>query len=53
MRNLYGIQHGKYGPMLGKNRRLVANELVESETKPVEVQDFKKLTDYFRGIYRI
>ena len=32
--------------MIGKNRRLVTDE-------PVEVQDFRKLTDHFIGIYRI
>ena len=30
--------------MSGKNQRLFADE-------PVEVQDFKKFTDHFRGIY--
>ena len=33
-------------PMIGENRQLVTNE-------PVEVQDCRKITDYFRGIYRI
>ena len=33
--------------MMGENRLLVTNE-------PVEVhQDFRKITDHFRGIYRI
>ena len=34
-------------------RRLVADELVEFEKQPVEVQDSMKFTDRFRGIYRI
>ena len=32
--------------MIGENRQLVTNE-------PVEVQDCRKITDHFRGIYRI
>jgi hypothetical protein len=32
--------------MIGKNRQLVIDE-------PVEVQHYKKITDHFRGIYRI
>ena len=39
--------------MIGENRQLVTNEPVEFEKKPVEVQDCKKFTDHFRGIYRI
>ena len=39
--------------MSGKNQWLVADEAVEFEEKTVEVQDFRKFTDYFRGIYRI
>ena len=40
-------------PMIGENRRLVTNEPVEFEKQPVEVQDSRKLTNHFRGIYRI
>ena len=32
--------------MMGENRELVTNELLE-------VQDYWKITDHFRGIYRI
>ena len=32
--------------MIGENRQLVTDE-------PVEVQDYRKITDHFRGIYRI
>ena len=32
--------------MIGENRQLVTNE-------PVEVQDYMKIADQFRGIYRI
>ena len=39
--------------MSGKNWRLVAVEPVEFEKLPVEVQDWRKFTDHFRGIYRI
>jgi hypothetical protein len=31
--------------LLGKNQQLVADE-------PVEVGDFRRITDHFRGIYR-
>ena len=34
--------------MSGKNRRLVADEPVELERWPVEVQDFKEFTDRFK-----
>jgi hypothetical protein len=41
--------------MIGENRQLslVTNELVEFEKFSVEVQDCMKITDHFRGIYRI
>ena len=39
--------------MIGKNRQLVTDEPVEFEKQPVEVQDCRKITDYFRRIYRI
>ena len=40
--------------MIGENRQLVTNELVEFEKYPVEVhQDCRKITNHFRGIYRI
>jgi hypothetical protein len=41
------------GAMIGENRQLVTNEPVEFQKKPVEVQDCRKITDHFRGIYRI
>jgi hypothetical protein len=31
--------------MIGENRLLVTNEPVEFEKQPVEVQDFKKMTN--------
>jgi hypothetical protein len=39
--------------MSGKNWRLVADEPFEFKKKPVEVKDFRKFTDHFRGIDRI
>ena len=39
--------------MIGENRQLVIDEPVESEKQPVEVQDGRRITDHFRGIYRI
>ena len=37
--------------MHGENWPLVTNELVEFEKSPVEVQDFRKITNHSRGIY--
>ena len=39
--------------MIEENRHLVTNEPVEFEKYPVEVEDCRKITDYFRGIHRI
>ena len=39
--------------MIGESRQIVTNEPVEFEKLPVEVQDCRKITDCFRGIYRI
>ena len=39
--------------MSTKNRQLVADEPVEFQKLPVEVGDFRRITDCFRGIYRI
>ena len=36
-----------------ENRQLVTDEPVGFEKLPVEVQDFRKITNRFRGIYRI
>ena len=38
--------------MIGENRQLVTDEPVEFEKQLVEVQDCKRITDHFRGIYR-
>jgi hypothetical protein len=32
---------------------VVTYELVEFEKKPIKVQDFRKITNNFRGIYKI
>ena len=37
----------------GENWQLVTDEPVEFEKWPVEVGDFRRTTDHFRGIYRI
>ena len=37
--------------MIGENRQLLTNEVVEFEKKPVEVQDYRKITNHFGGIY--
>ena len=39
--------------MVGENRQLVTDEPVEVEIKLIEVEDYTKFTDHFRGIYRI
>ena len=39
--------------MIRENRQLVTNEPVEFEKQPVEVQDFRRITDHFRGIHGI
>ena len=39
--------------MIGENQYLVTDEPVEFEKKLVEIQDCRKITNYFRGIYRI
>jgi hypothetical protein len=39
--------------MNGKNRTLVADEPIEVEKITLEVQDFRKIIDHVRGIYRI
>ena len=35
------------------NQRLVTDEPVEFEKSPVEVGDFRRITDRFKGIYKI
>ena len=42
-----------FNPMIGENRRLVADEPVEFEKSLVELWDCRRITDDFRGIYRI
>jgi hypothetical protein len=39
--------------MIGENRQLVTDEPVEFEKQLVEVQDSRKITNHFRGIFRI
>ena len=39
--------------LLGENQWLVTDEPVEFEETPVEVGDFKRITDQLRGIYGI
>ena len=39
-------------PMIGENRQLVTDEPVVFEKEPVDVQDCRKITDHFKGIYR-
>ena len=39
--------------MIRENRQLVTDEPVEFEERPVEVQDCRKITDRFRGMYII
>ena len=39
--------------MIGANWQLVTNEPMEFEKWPVEVQNCRRITDHYRGIYRI
>ena len=39
--------------MIEEKRRLVTDEPVEFEKLPVEIQDGRKITGHYRGIYRI
>ena len=39
-------------PLSGENRRLVTDEPDEFEKSPVEVPDFRRITDHCRGICR-
>ena len=39
--------------MIRESRQLVTDEPVEVEKSQVEVQDFRRITDHFRGIYGI
>ena len=39
--------------MIRENRHLVTEEPVEFKKSPVEVGDCRKITDRFRGIYRV
>ena len=39
--------------MIGENRQLVTDEPVEFEGSPVEVQECRKITGHFRGIYSV
>lgn len=39
--------------MNGENQLLVKDQPVEFDKQPVGVQGFEKITDHFRGIYRI
>ena len=56
---LYGLfrpslpKYGCYELVLRKNMWSVADEPVEFEKEPVEVQDFMIFTNHLRGIYRM
>ena len=39
--------------MIGENRQLVTDDPFTFEKQQVNVQDCRKITDHFRGIYRI
>ena len=43
----------EFPSMIGEDWQLVTDEPVEFEKLPAEVQDFKKLTDQFRGNYKV
>ena len=39
--------------MIRENWQLIASEPVEFEEEPVEGQDYRKIPNHFRGIYRM
>ena len=47
------LLHTCIRPMIGENRQLVIDEPMEFEKQPFDVQDCRKITKPFRGIYRI
>jgi hypothetical protein len=36
---------------MGRKRPIITEELVEFAKQPVEAQEFRNITDHFRGIY--
>ena len=53
MGTVLGSQCTRIQAIKEENWLLLIDEWVEFEKQPVEVQDFKKVTNHFRGIYRI
>ena len=54
--NLEWLTYGNWTQwltMIRESRQLVTDEPVEVEKSQVEVQDFRRITDHFRGIYGI
>ena len=47
------VANHEFTTMIRENQQLVTNEPVEFEKYPVDVQDCRKITDQFRGIYGI
>jgi len=43
----------RHTTMNGEEQLLVTDEPVEFEKSPIEAQDFKIITDHFRGVCRI
>ena len=50
--NNIGHTNAMFTAVIRDNRWLVADEPVEFEKQPVEVQDCRKITNHCRGIYR-
>jgi hypothetical protein len=40
-------------PLNMENQWLVTDDPIEYEKQPAEVGDFRRITDHFKGIYRI
>ena len=49
---LVGSLHEEVRKDLGSWITLVAHEPIEFEKQPVEVQDFRRMTNHFRGTYK-
>ena len=50
--SLRTLEYPRLGSMIVENWQLVTNEPVDFEKEPVEVRDYRKITNHFRGIYR-
>ena len=50
--NTYNAHNFEWEPTLIRHHNVVTNEPIEFEKQHVQIQDFKNITDPFRGSYR-